>query len=438
MKQQNNIFRFLRTIFMVFALVFVLGGCGSDSSNGNVSVIELSDNPDEQNELDEQQRACWQAELLSSFYNVMAESSVKAYPHVTGSAMPFMMVAFAVWLSFQILKHVGSVVEESPGVIWTDIGRMAFLCLTCGLLASSTTFLLYVLNKLIFPIYYAFLEYGSLVLNTMTTSAEADAPGIYLGEPEKGVCLIYSNSLVCSAPPIENVTLSSFPSGPSDLMQCLACAVNDRMQLGFVLAKNLMGMFTLSSVICGLLLYVVFAIVKISFVFYMVDSIFRMNIMVILLPCFIMAYPFKYTRKWVKQGLLIVLNSAAILAFIAIVIALALMAMQILLVDNSALIGNRDSYREFGAPALIVLLVAFLVLKSIGLAVSLASSVVGGGGGTDFQKKIASLAAQIAKGAFIWVTGGVGKVFTQTRIGQALEQKRNDAKNKINELAGRK
>ncbi len=439
MKRQNDIFKLLRTILMVFAVVFALGACNSDRPGAEtVSAIEISDDPNEQNELDEQQRACWQAELLSSFYNVMAKSSVKAYPHVTGSALPLMMVAFAVWLSFRILKHVGSVVEESSAVVWTEISRMAFLCLTCGLLASSTNFLLFALNKLILPIYYTFLEYGSLVLNTMTTSANAESPGIYLGEAEKGVCLIYTNSLICAAPALEKVTMDSFPSGPSELMQCLTCGINDRMQLGFILAKNLLSMASLSSVLCGIAVFAIFAIVKISFVFYMVDSIFRMNIMVILLPCLILAYPFRYTRKWTLKGFLIILNSAAILALIAIIIALSLMAMQILLIDNSALIGDRDLYVEFGAVPLLVLLIAFLVLKSIGLAVSLAGTLVGGGGGTDFQKKIASLAAQVAKKAFIAITGVIGKIISQSKAVQAIQQKRQEAKDKINELAGRK
>lgn len=436
MKRQNDIFKFLRTIFMVLAVVFTLSACGSDK--GTVSAIEISNDPDEQNELDEQQRACWQAELLSSFYTVMAKSSVKAYPHVTNSALPFMLVAFAVWLSIKILKHVSSVVEESPAVIWTEVARMAFLCLVCGLLASSTSFLLFTLNKLILPIYYTFLEYGSLILNTMTTNAGAESPGIYLGEPDKGVCLIYTNSLVCSAPPLEKVTMDSFPTGPSELMQCLACAVNDRMQLGFVLAKNLLSMGSFSSVICGLAVFAIFAIVKISFVFYLVDSIFRMNIMVILLPCFIMAYPFKYTRKWTVKGFLVILNSAAILALLAIVIAMALMAMQILLIDNSVVIGNRDSYVEWGAVSLLVLLIAFLILKSIGLGVSLAAKVVGGGGDTAFQKKIASSGAQIAKRIFIAITGGIGKIFSQSKAVQAIQQKRKEAQDKINQLAGRK
>ena len=105
----QDILKILKTGLMIFALVFCLAACSSDK--GEVSGMEIEG---EESELDERQRACWQAGLLSMFYDAMAESSMKAYPLVTKSTMPFIMVAFAIWLSFRILKHVGSVVEESP------------------------------------------------------------------------------------------------------------------------------------------------------------------------------------------------------------------------------------------------------------------------------------------------------------------------------------
>ena len=440
-----DIFKFLKTLLMVLSTVLILSACGTDSK-GDVTVVD-GELTGEESDLDEQQRSCWQAELLATFYDAMSASSLKAYPKVTKSAMPFMMVAFAVWLSIRLLKHVSSVVEESPAEVWTEIMRMAFTCLVCGLLASSTTFLLFVLNKLVFPIYYAFLEYGSLVLNSLTSSANIDSAGVFLGDPEadinsQGFCLVYTNSLVCKAPTLEAITLDSsqgyFPYGPSDMMQCLTCATSDRLQIGFKLSTFLMTMRSLSSGLCGLILFAVFAIVKVAFVFYMIDSVFRMNIMVILLPCFILAFPFKYTRKWVKIGFESVINSAAILAFIAILIAMALLAMQYILVDNAVLFGKRENYTEFGVMPLSLILISFLVLKSIGIAVSLADSLVGGAGGTDFQKKIAKFAAWMAKKVFSAVTGGFGKLIADNPAVQKMKETREKVQERIKQMAGRK
>lgn len=444
---KNNILHFLKAIFAILCVVCMLSACSS--TDGKEMTLIEGNLSGEKSDLDEQQRSCWQAEILAAFYDAMAESSLKAYPEVTKSAMPFMMVAFALWLALRILKHISSVVEESPSEVWTEITRMAFVCLVCGLLASSTPFLLFTLNKIVLPIYYAFLEYGSEVLNALTQGESMDSKGIYLGNADAvyekktvgGFCIVYTNSLTCQAPTPSQVDMAQangiFPPSISEMMQCLTCATSDRMQLGFTLSMFLMTMHSLSAALCGLILFAVFAIVKIAFVFYMVDSIFRMNIMVILLPCFILAFPFKFTRKWTKIGFLSVIGSAAIMAFMAILIAMALLAMQYILVDNADLFGTREHYTEFGVMPLSLILIAFLVLKSITLAVSLASSVVGGSSDTDFQRKVASLGAQMGKRVFSAITGGLGKVLLKNPAVQRIKDARDRGKDKLDHWAGR-
>jgi len=439
MARKPDIIKFLKTAFLIAMTVLFLSACGVNSDKNSVAII--SDEKDVDGMvLQEQQRSCWQAELLGLFYNAMGEASIKAYPKVTSSAMPFMMVAFAVWLSIRLLKHVSSVVEESPAEVWGEVVRMAFTCLICGLLASSTTFLLWTLNTIILPIYYTFLEYGSLILNSLSEGGDVSSQGIYMGEANDGVCLIYTNDIVCKAPPLEKVTNNVFPSGPNELMQCLTCATSDRLQVGFAIGKDLMGIGNLSSILGGFLMFAVFFIVKFSFVFYMIDSIFRMNIMVILLPCLIMAYPFKFSRKWVKAGFLGILNSAAIIALIAILASMAILAMQMILIDNSETLGTKSLYREFGPEVLSLILIAFLILKSIGLAVSLAGTLVGGGAGTNFQKKIGKMAAWIAKTAFALITGGSSAFFSKfakKAVVQKVKQAHDNAKKAVNKLAGR-
>ncbi len=436
----QNIWKILKSGLMIIALVFCLAGCTSDK--GDVSGVELEG---EESELDEQQRACWQASLLAMFYDAMAESSMKAYPQVTKSTMPFIMVAFAIWLSFRILKHVSSVVEESPAEVWTEVSRMAFLCVFCGLLASSTTFLLFTLNKFIFPVYYAFLEYGSRIVALAADGEDVDSKGQLLGDS----CLFYTNSLICAAPPLEPVSYSggsaSFPTGPSDLMQCLVCATSDRMQVGFVIAKELLAATSLSSWVSGATIYVIFLFVKISFVFYLVDSIFRMNIIVIILPFLILSVPFKFSRKWAKGGIETIFNSSAVMMCIAVIITMAMLAMQTIIKDNYEFLGDKQAYQEFGVVMLSMILIAFLILKSIGLAVSLADSLVGGGGGTNFQKKIAKLAAWTAKKIFTLVSMGAGKAFTTVidkvqklkEARQKIQKTRRLMRAKLNALAGR-
>lgn len=435
----RDILKFLKTGLMIIFLALSLVGCGSDKAdNREVSGVELSG---EESELDEEQRACWQAGMLKMFYNAMSESAMNAYPKVTQSAMAFIMVAFALWLSIRLLKHVSSVVEEAPAEVWTEVSRMAFLCVLCGTLASSTTFLLFVLNKLIFPIYYAFLEYGSRIVELAGADEDINPKGQMLGS----TCMFYTNSLVCKAPQLTDVGFSNgkavFPSGPSEMMQCLVCATSDRMQMGFLVSKEMLAATSLTSWVAGAFIFCIFVIVKVSFVFYIVDSIFRMTIVVIILPCLILAIPFKFSRKWAKEGLMTIFNSSAVMMCIAIIATMAMLAMQTVINDNYEFLGDRQAYQEFGIVMLCMLLIAFLVLKSIGLAVSMANSLVKGAGGTDFQKKIGKLAAWTGRKLLGLVTMGVGsgltKIASKSAAAQKIKDKAKAAGNIFDRMAGR-
>ena len=434
----KDILKLFKTILIVIGMVLCLSACESDKGSVTGAVSN-----GEESELEEQQRMCWQANLLEMFYNAMSEASMKAYPKVTKSALPFIMVAFAVWLSIRVLKHVSSLVEESPAEVWTEVGRMAFMCLLCGTLASSTEMLLFTLNKLIFPIYYTLLEYGSRVLELTASGENADIKGQAVGD----TCVFYTNSLICAAQPLTPIVSGApqFPSEPADLMQCLVCATSDRLQLGFALAKELLSAVNFTSLIIGLTIYCIFIIVKVSFVFYIVDSIFRMTIIIIILPFLILAVPFKFSRGWAKNGLLTILNSAGTMMCIAIIATMSMVAMQYIISDNAAAFGDKETYKEFGVIPLSLLLVSFLILKSSGIAVALADSLIGGGGGNNFQKKIGKLAAFMAKKALVFITGAAGKVVTNViekheklkEIRDNIKEMRRKSNNFLNRLSGR-
>lgn len=324
---------------------------------------------------------------------------------------------------------------------------MAVVCLFCGLLASSTSFLLYTLNTFILPIYYAFLEYGSQIIELASKNENVSPKGQMLGE----TCLLYTNSLTCKAPALTPVTINgsrvAFPSGPGEMMSCLVCATNDRLQLGFLISKEMLGATSITSWIAGIIVFFIFLFVKLAFVFYLIDAIFRMNIVVIILPFLILAVPFKATRKWSVHGLKTILNSAAIMMCLAIIATMTMLAMQMIINDNIEYLGSEDTggstnafkqYEEFGVPMLSIILMAFLILKSCGLAVSLAGSLVGGGGSTNFQKRIAKLGAWVAKGLAGFITAGASSMVSKT-LGAVIDNSKRlrEARNKYNNFKSR-
>ena len=112
-------------------------------------------------------------------------------------------MGFTIWMAFQILRHISSPAAESSGEFWTKIVRKAFLCAFCGILASSTTQIYYVINNFIFPIYYTLLELTSEILNITGKDPDATVKAISIsssfGDDQNDepcvICEVYKNSV---------------------------------------------------------------------------------------------------------------------------------------------------------------------------------------------------------------------------------------------------
>ena len=389
-----NIKQFLKAAMIICFAVFMLTGCGDDSTSQKNSAFA-----DDQNNVAASHRECWQSGMIDLLYENMGKVAMGMYTRITDGALPLMMIAFALWTVFRLLKFVGSFTEDSPAEIWNEIVRKLFVCLICGLIASSTTQLLWLLNTIVFPIYYAFLELGAAIL-TSANGEEAFKTGKTAVEV-LGESINNSRPLMCSAPAVGKASIEnlSFPDGPRTMMDCMICAVNERLTLGYKLSFESMKLPGFMPILIGLFLLICFTFVKLGFVFYLVDSIFRFTMMVTILPVLVMSYAFKQTESWAKTGFKTIINSAALMMFIAVMIAMALLAMEQILSDNSGIFNNGMSFTELSVPFMCLILVGFLILSSIKLAQQVTNSLVGGNSDSAFARRAATLAATIAKGA---------------------------------------
>lgn len=390
-----NIKQFLKVAMVICFAVFMLTGCGDDKNSQQNGAFA-----DDSSTVADSHRECWQSGMIDLLYENMGKVAMGMYTRITDGALPLMMIAFALWTVFRLLKFVGSFTEDSPAEIWNEIVRKLFVCLICGLIASSTTQLLWLLNTIVFPIYYAFLELGAAIL-TSANGEEAfktgkTAIGVF------GESINNSRPLMCSAPAVGKASIEnlSFPDGPRTMMDCMICAVNERLTLGYKLSFESMKLPGFMPILIGLFLLICFTFVKLGFVFYLVDSIFRFTMMVTILPVLVMSYAFKQTESWAKTGFKTIINSAALMMFIAVMIAMALLAMEQILSDNSGIFNNGMSFTELSVPFMCLILVGFLILSSIKLAQQVTNSLVGGNSDSAFARRAATLAATIAKGAF--------------------------------------
>lgn len=435
-----NIDRVLKLLLIVAVSMFVLTGCAENDKNPAVNRAAFAG--DESSAADAQS-TCWQDVIINLLYKNMGQVAMGTYSKITDGALTFMMIAFAVWLSLRLLKHVSSFTEENIGETWTEIAKKFFLCFACGYLASSTDGLLFFMNHAIFPVYNAFLEFAGELLSKASAGGAKMAPlevfGYKFTSGQTTVCKL--SSMVSQA------DLSGFPDGPREMMNCMICAMNDRMNLGLAMAYKVLKAPGFMATMIGLMIIACFTFVKLGFVFYLVDTIFRFTVMVVMLPILIMGYPFPMTKKWLSQGFLTILNSAAFMMFMAIMIAIAMLALEQIIIDNKNIFTegmDEAAFTEFSIPFMCLLMIGFLIASSVELAQQVTDSLVGGSSKGSFNAKAKAVIVGVAKFVGSMFTmgavGAISKVAAARKVMEGVQKgkaKVASFKNKLNGLAGR-
>lgn len=432
MKLGRNILKMLRILVILLPVALMLSSCSKDG------LVEQNDNPEAEAE---QMKGCWQESVIEDLYNTMGEVAMGMYEKITQGAMAAVMVGFAIWFALRLLKFSGSVAEENAGQLWNDILRKLFVCFFCGLIASSTTNMLYLINTFIFPIYNAFLELGAKILSEAAS-----------GDTEKQLEVLgwgfdIEKNVMCQFEGSREATLSGFPNSTLTMMQCMICSVNERLTLGYNLAFRVFQAPGFMPSLNALILVICFTIIKVSFVFYLVDNIFKFAVIVIMLPILVMVYPFK--DGWAKYGFKTILTSSAFMMAIAIMIAMALMAIVQIIKQNPVIFNPDDpevQLNEFTSVMIALLLIAFLVVGTIKVAKEVTTGLVGGSVDTKFQEKLKGVAMMCVHLVTGGLTKGLAKIgmvmrakerYNNSAFGKAME-KRAEIAETINRWAGRK
>ena len=424
MKKGINFYRLLKMLCAACGVIFLLAACSSDEGAN----FSSKDGSNDESAIIAGHAECWQKSLISTFYESLGKMATDVYTRITAEdIMSLMMLAFSVWLAYQILRHISATVPESIGEFWTTVLRKGALCIICGILASKNENIIYAINTFIFPIYITMLEFASEVMSLV-----GDGINCKLNNPES-----------------VKMTATEFPQAPQDLMGCMACAVSSKLDKGYEIAFRVFFSVEWVGVMVGIFLLVTFTIAKFSFAFYLVDSIFRMVMMIIIMPFLIMFYPFEQTRRWAVSGFKIILNSAAMMMCLAILVTTSISAInEVLSHDGIGKFDDVEKYKTLGSVPLALIFLGFAVVKITKIAVSLSNSVIGGGGDTNFQRKVTALIGTVGSLILAAVTLGAGKIITsmlahsarlraaQQRI-QKIRERAAKVRNKMNQLAGR-
>ena len=426
MLKNLNIAKLLKLLVLILPMVLVLTSCSIDETQSTNKQAAIS-GTDDPNQIANAHRGCWQTAITDQLYDTMSKAAMQMYTKITNGALTFMMVAFAVWFSFRLLKHLSSVMEENAAEVWTEVLRKLFLCFALGTIASSGDYVIFFLNKAVFPIYNAFLEFGSEIL--VGTVKSKDLTLTIFGESVTWK----SQDIICKfdSKNIETVG-AAFPQSPKVMMGCLVCSVNERMSIGIKMAATVLQDNGFMVILVGLLLMFCFTMVKLGFVFYLVDSIFKFTIVAIILPLLIMSYAFEPTKKWFNWGFLAILNSAAFMMFIAVMVTMALLAVEEVIINNPSVFNSDDknSFKQLSVPVLCLLMICVLIVSSVEIAQQVTNSLVGGGTDSKFQKKLKAVVQTVAGWVGGFLTAGVSKTIS------GVYEKIQEVKKNVGKSAG--
>ena len=424
MQKKLNILTLFKMLLVACLVVFTLTACNGNEKE-NTAQTPLSINGDSENSTasDDQiaqsvkeHSQCWQTEVVDVLYELMGKVALTTYKKMLGGAFSLVMVGFAIWLALRLMKHLGSFKEETIGEVWTEILKMAFLCAVCGLIASQTTLVSWFLGDLIFPIYNAFLEFASEIMKAVVPSKAAGTLTAF------GDSVNINNQITCAASTTVTWTADAtgFPDSPRQMMDCMICAMAENLSFGMRLAFDTLKDTSFTGWIIGGLVFFCFLCVKLGFVFYLIDTIFRFTVMVVMLPLMIMAYPFPSTRGLLSQGVKNMINSAAFMMFFAIIVAVCIQAIAVVLASFKDVFSSSDSFKDFSIPFMCLMMICFLMWSSVSIAGKLCDKFVGGSSNSKFQKDAKALIV----GAVTWIVSLGVKIVTLPfpGVGQAISK----------------
>ncbi len=410
----------------MFFFVILLSACNEEDGMGKGTETNY-----------ERQADCWQVKILSATLKIVDKLYSDSVSKVTSGGASLVMIAFSVWMAFRLLKVLSSFKEENLGEVLTEIGHKLFLCSFCAICVNNSTNIAWSLNTFIVPIYTTFLELASGVIDIKQSAS------LNLGEVGQQS---FSNTYTQCSVGDFNIS-TGIKDSILPMVSCVTCSVSSRLNAGLLIGLELICSLNIAAMVSGLLIILFFTIAKFGFVLFVIDSIFRINFAIVLLPIMIMCVPFGFTRKWSTHCILMFINSSAIMLFLGLLVSLSVNALETILNDVGSKI-TPFSLNGTGEQLLALIMISMLLLNIPGLGVAIADKFVGGGGDMEFQKKVSKFVEKAAKQlrdkALSSLTYGVSSAITTplekyeaTREkADSIKQTANKVQSKLDSLAG--
>ena len=434
----------LKLLFVAIAVVF-LASCGKEGKNDSLVASDVASESSLTDGAEVQKTkyasGCIGCQILVMIYDEVGAQVMQMHTDFTKASMPIMIVAFSIWLALRLLKFVSSVSEANVGEVWNEILKKLFVCMLCGFIAATPAALQTFVNLVVFPIYGAFLELGLKILQASTDTTQNSISLTVFGETVS----IEDANLTCELNNSFTLGNSGFPAELRDGMTCQVQILRKYLTLGSDVSLKTMRDPTYIARIPGLIMYVFFMLVRFGMVFYLVDSIFKMGIIILMLPLFVLSYAFGPTKKWATIGFTNIIAASGFMMCFSVIVSMCLVAMVSLINGSPELFNPTDpeySLKNLSLGYMCLLLIGFLIYGSMGVSQAMVSGLLGASMSNNFQK---NLKAAVQTGLqLIWsgisslVTWGVSLLpDTSFRMIRQLNERRKALMAKLDRWAGR-
>ena len=369
----------------------------------------------------EQSRKCILCPLFVILFNTAQTMGYVSYEALAGGFKNLLLIGFALYVAYATLKQVSSFTKQDGPKYLTDLLTMAFKVLLAYLILTNVQQLY---TYLLEPMLSAAMDFGGAFL-FRSASSNADnsfmtcASAQQLGD---GVTVVEGY----------------FSPGLFAKIDCFVRSIQQELAVATSIGSSLMcvahseaahwyGLPDMTMLTSGLIIWVFSWLVCLAFGFYLIDSVVRLGVIGGLMPFLIAAWPFKLTSGYTKKGWDMFMNAFFTFVFLGLVVSvnieLGLQAItggeggydKIMELVNANDIKPLVEVMSIGMMGLLFLILCCIFgFKLCGEAVSLASQMGGGSGGT-IGANIASLGAGVAK----WGAVKGGKVAGKAAIGTA-------------------
>ena len=388
----------------------------------------------------EQSRKCILCPLFVILFNTAQTMSIASYNALAAGFKNLLLIGFALYVAFVTLKQVSSFTKQDGPKYISDLLTMSFKILLAYLVLTHVQELYRLILE---PLLNAAMEFGGSFLfrsadSNSSSSFMACASATQLGDGVTIAKGYYSAGLFAKVDCFVRSVQQELAVATSIGSSLMCVAQNE--------ASHWFGLPDLTMLFSGLIIWCFSWLVCLAFGFYLIDAVVRLGVVGGLMPFLIAAWPFKLTSQYTSTGWKMFMNTFFTFVFLGLVVSvnieLGLQAVtggeggydKIMELVNANEVKPLVDIMSIGLMGLLFLILCCIFgFKLCGEAVSLASQMSGGQGGT-IGSHIASRGAGAAKWGAVNTGKAVGK--TAKSVGEASGV--NDKIRQGKEVVGRK